>query len=79
MLFEVLTLLALKSMVSWDMTLCSSGTCCLHFQGERQSFTLQVEAVDVSEMADLYKAVWHHVPADKSVPLTVSSNNASVL
>jgi len=38
-----------------------------------------MEAVDVSESADLYKAVWHHVPADKSVPLTVSSYNTSVL
>lgn len=33
-----------------------------------------MEAIDVSEMADLYEAVWHHVPADRSVPLTVSSH-----
>jgi hypothetical protein len=38
-----------------------------------------MEAVDFSEMENLYLTVWHHVPADKSVPLTVSSYNTVVL
>jgi hypothetical protein len=38
-----------------------------------------MEAVDVSETVNLCQAVWHHIPADKSVLLTVSSYNTSVL
>jgi len=38
-----------------------------------------MEEVDVSETANLYQAVWHHVPADKSVLLTVSAYNTNAL
>jgi hypothetical protein len=38
-----------------------------------------VEGVGISEAVNFYQAAWCNIPADKFVPLTVSSYNMTVL